>query len=172
MTTIILKYSFYAIVGVILFLIVGHFYKLEKESIKGDFVAEQTKVVADEKAKDEVATDKLETKYETITKVEIKYVDRIVTKKVIEYRDRVTDRCLLDPEWVRVYNLSTDSASQESASGEPDGAGGTIAKAVDDAKALEVATTNNRICVAEIKKLTALQEWAKLPLSGVSQDGK
>lgn len=114
MPSINLKYSFYSIVGVILFLIVGHFYKLEKESIKGDFVSEQTKVVADEKAKDEVATDKLEKKYETITKVEIKYVDRIVTKKVIEYRDRVTDRCMLNPEWVRIYNLSTEQAGAES----------------------------------------------------------
>lgn len=158
------KYIFYGFIFIIAALIIGHFYKLEKESIKGDFVAEQAKIVADEKAKDEVATDKLETKYETITKMEIKYVDRIVTKKVIEYRDRVPDRCMLNPEWVRVYNLSTDSASQESASIEPNGTSGTIAKAVDDAMALEVATTNNRICVAEIEKLTALQEWAKLPL--------
>ncbi len=172
MLTINPKYIFYSFALLIVVLVVWHFYDLEKNKIKGDFVAEQTKVVADEKAKDEVATDKLETKYETITKVEIKYVDRIVTKKVIEYRDRVTDRCMLNPEWVRIYNLSTDSTSQESATSEPNGASGATAKAVDDAKALEVATTNNRICVAEIEKLTALQEWAKLPLSGVSQDGK
>lgn len=108
------KYIFYGIVGLILFLIVGHFYNLEKESIKGDFVAEQTKVAADEKAKDEVATDKLETKYETITKVEIQYVDRVVTKEVIRYRDRVVNRCVLDPEWVRIHNLSTEQTGAES----------------------------------------------------------
>lgn len=113
MPIISFKYSFYAIVGVILFLIVGHFYKLEKESIKNDFVAEQTKVVADEKAKDEKATDQLATKYETITKVDIQYVDRIVTKEVIRYRDRVVNRCLLDPEWVHIYNLSTEQAGTE-----------------------------------------------------------
>jgi len=65
---------------------------------------------------------------------------------------------------VRIYNLSTEQAITESAATEPNGASGTPAKAVDDAQALEVTTTNNRICVSEIKKLTALQEWAKLPL--------
>lgn len=128
MTTINLKYSFYAILGVILFLIIGHFYKLEKESIKGDFVAEQTKVVADEKTKDEKATDQLETKYETITKVEIQYVDREVTKEVIRYRDRVVNRCVLDPEWVRLHNLSTEQAGAENSPSIFDGGSTAIGK--------------------------------------------
>lgn len=109
-----IKYIFYGFILFIAALVFGHFYNLEKESIKGNFVAEQTKIAADEKAKDEKATNKVETKYETITKTEIQYVDRIITKKVIEYRDRVVNRCVLDPEWVRTYNLSTDQAGAES----------------------------------------------------------
>lgn len=128
MPTINFKYSFYAIAGVILFLIVGHFYKLEKDSIKKDFVAEQTKVVADEKAKDEKATDQLETKYETETKVRIEYVDRIVTKEVIRYRDRVVNRCVLDPEWVRLHNLSTEQAGTENSPSIFDGGATAIGK--------------------------------------------
>lgn len=113
MFTIKPKYIFYSFALLIVVLVVWHFYDLEKNKIKSDFVAEQTKVVAAEKKKDEIATDKLETKYETITKVEIQYVDRVVTKRVIEYRDRVVNRCVLDPEWVRVYNLSAEQAGSE-----------------------------------------------------------
>jgi len=61
MPTINLKYIFYGFVLLITVLVVWHFYDLEKNKIKSDFVVEQTKVVADEKAKDEAATDKLET---------------------------------------------------------------------------------------------------------------
>ena len=110
------KYIFYSLVLLVTVLIVWHFYDLEKNKIKSDFVAEQNKVVAVEKKKDEIATDKLETKYETITKVEIQYVDRIVTKEVIKYRDRVVNRCLLHPEWVHTYNLSTEQAGSENSS--------------------------------------------------------
>lgn len=37
-------------------------------------------------------------------------------------------------------------------------------KPVDDAIALEIATSNNRMCAAETEKLKALQEWVKIPL--------
>lgn len=37
-------------------------------------------------------------------------------------------------------------------------------RSIDDAIALEVATRNNRQCVAENAKLEALQDWVKLPL--------
>ena len=110
------KYIFYSFALLIAVLVVWHFYDLEKTKITSDFVAEQTKVVAEEKAKDEVATDKLEAKYETITKVEIQYVDRIVTKEVIKYRERVVNRCIFDPEWVRIHNLSTEQAGSENSS--------------------------------------------------------
>jgi len=169
MPTINPKYIFYSFALLIAVLVVWHFYDLEKNKIKSDFVTEQTKVVADEKAKDETAVNQLETKYETITRVEIQYVDRIVTKEVIKYRDRVVNRCDLDAEWVRIYNLSTEQAGAESAASEPNGASGTTPKAVDDAVALDVVTNNNRICIAEIAKLTALQEWAKLPIQEVKQ---
>ena len=111
-----LKYIFYGFVLLISVLVVWHFYDLEKNKITSDFVAEQTNIVADEKKKDEIATDKLETKYETITKVEIQYVDRIVTKEVIKYRERVVNRCIFDPEWVRIHNLSTEQAGSENSS--------------------------------------------------------
>ncbi len=78
-----------------------------------DDVIQKYEAALEAKKKDESATNKLETKYETITKVEIQYVDRIVTKEVIKYKDRVVNRCLLDPEWVRIYNLSTDQAGAE-----------------------------------------------------------
>jgi len=73
----------------------------------------RNKVADDEKKADETATNKAQIKYETVTKTEIQYVDRIVVKKVIEYRDRVPDRCQFDPEWVRIYNLSADQAGAE-----------------------------------------------------------
>ena len=61
--------------------------------------------------------------------------------------------------------------STKSAASKPDGEAGAAPKAVDDAQALEVATSNNRICVAEMAKLEALQEWANAPFVS-SQDGK
>jgi hypothetical protein len=159
-----LKLWLYVILVVLLIATALHFYNIEKNSISDKFGAAQTKVVADTKKADEVAVNKIETKYETITKVEIKYVDRVVTKKVIEYRDRVTNRCLLHPEWVRTYNLSAEQVRAENSASEPNEPTATTAKAVDDAVALEVVTNNNRTCVAEIAKLEALQEWAKSPL--------
>lgn len=160
---------FNAVALVLIGLTAVHFYNLEKANLLKSFETKQLALSAAEKKKDEVATDALETKYETITKVEIQYVDRIVTKEVIKYRDAVPVRCVLDSEWVRIYNLSAEQAGTENPTSEPNGASGTTSKAVDDAHALEVVTTNNRICVAEIEKLTALQEWAKLPFQKVKQ---
>lgn len=128
MPTINLKYIFYTFVALISFLVGYHFYDLEKNKIKSDFVAGQTKVVAVEKKKDEIATDKLETKYETITKVEIQYVDRIVTKEVIKYRERVVNRCIFDPEFVRIHNLSTEQAGRQNSPSLPFGAATAIGK--------------------------------------------
>jgi len=164
MPTINLKYVFYGFVLLITVLVVWHFYDLEKNKIKSDFVAGQTKVVAEAKKADEVATNKIETKYETITKVEIKYVDRIVVKKVIEYRDRVPDRCMLHPEWVRTYNLSTEQVRTENPASESNDQAEAAGKAVDDAVALDVVTTNNRSCVETRAQLEAFQEWALIPL--------
>ena len=159
-----LKLWLYGGLAVLLITTVLHFYNIEKNSISDKFGVAQTKVVADEKKADAVATNKIETKYETITKVEIKYVDRIITKKVIEYRDRVPDRCLLHPEWVHTYNLSTEQVRAENTASELDGETEATGKAVDDAVALDVVTTNNRSCVDTMAQLEALQEWALIPL--------
>lgn len=159
-----LKFTAIAILGVLLLITVTHFYNIEKNSISDKFAAAQTKAAADEKKADESSTNKVQIKYETVTKKEIEYVDRIVVKKVIEYRDRVPDRCMLHPEWVRTYNLSTEQVRAESAASEPNGQAETDGKAVDDAVALDVVTTNNRACVAVAAQLEAFQEWAIIPL--------
>lgn len=159
-----LKLWLYGGLATLLIATVLHFYNIEKNSISDKFGAAQTKLAAESKKADEVAVNKIQTKYETITKVDIQYVDRIVIKKVIEYRDRVPDRCMLHPEWVRTYNLSTEQVRAESAASELDGETEAAGKAVDDAVALDVATTNNRACVAIAAQLEALQEWAKSPL--------
>lgn len=98
-------------------------------------------------------------KYQT-TKKEVEYVDRIVTKEVIRYRDAVPNRCLLSGMWVNTYNLST-TYQTDTPTG-TDGATGAYADhPVDDAIALEVATFNNRQCVREKERLSALQQWAQ-----------
>jgi len=159
-----MKIYIYSAFAVIAGLVIYHFYGLATKNQSLEFAAAQTKIVVDEKKADEVATNKIETKYQTITKVDIQYVDRIVIKKVIEYRDRVPGRCMLHPEWVRTYNLSTEQVRAESSASEPNGSSATLTKAVDDAVALEVSTSNNRSCVAIAAQLEALQEWAQSPL--------
>lgn len=114
MPTISLRFYIYAalFVGAIAFFMrYDYLSELVKQQ---DDVIQKYESAFEAKKKDEAATNKLETKYETITKVEIQYVDRIVTKEVIKYKDRVVNRCHLDPEWVRVYNLSTEQAGASS----------------------------------------------------------
>jgi hypothetical protein len=164
MLTLNLKLWLYGGLAALLIGTVLHFYNIEKNSISDKFGAAQTKVAAEAKKADEVAVNKIETKYQTITKVDIQYVDRIVIKKVIEYRDRVHGRCLLHPEWVRTYNLSTEQVRAESAASEPNDQAEAAGKTVDDAVALDVVTTNNRSCVETRAQLEAFQEWALIPL--------
>jgi hypothetical protein len=125
------KYIFYIFAFGIASAVFYHFYDLESFSKSNKVVVDAQKVVADEKKKDEVATNKLETKYETITKTEIQYVDREVTKQVIVYKDRVVNRCRLDPEWVRIYNLSTDQAGAEGSPSILNGSASAIGKIAD-----------------------------------------
>jgi len=154
----------YAALAIIAGLIISHFYNLETENQSLEFAAAQTKVATDEKKADETATNQAQIKYETVIKKEIEYVDRIVVKKVIEYRDRVPDRCMLHPEWVRTYNLSTEQVRTENPTSEPNDQAEAAGKAVDDAVALDVVTTNNRSCVETRAQLEAFQEWALIPL--------
>lgn len=92
-------------------------------------------------------------------KTEIQYVDKIVTKELIRYRDVVTTRFVIPDEFVRAYNTSTESVHTEGAPAGIDGAGTAIRKIVNDSDLLQVVTANNRICVNQAAQLTALQLW-------------
>lgn len=125
------KYIFYIFALGIVSAVFYHFYNLETSSKANKVVIDAQKVVADEKKKDEVATNKLETKYETITKTEIQYVDREVTKQVIVYKDRVVNRCHLNDDWVRIHNLSTVQAGAENSPSILNGSATAIGKIAD-----------------------------------------
>jgi len=96
-------------------------------------------------------------------KSEIQYVDKIVTKEVIKYRDVVTTRFVIPDEFVRAYNTSTESVHIENAAPGTDGSAASLRKIVNDADLLQVVTANNRICVKQAAQLTALQLWASPP---------
>ena len=49
----------------------------------------------------------------------IKYVDRIVTKKIIEYRDAEPVRCQLPASWVSIYNESLARIDLQDPSAKP-----------------------------------------------------
>jgi len=109
--------------------------------------------------KNAAADHKLLEGYQSV-KTEIQYVDKIVTKEVIRYRERVVNRCELSPDWVRIHDQSAAGVhSADAATGANDATGPTP-KAIDDAIALEVVTSNNRTCIADQEKLKALQAWA------------
>ena len=104
-------------------------------------------------------TRKLLEGYENV-KTQIEYVDRIVTKDVIRYRERIVNRCELSPDWVRIHDQATASVYTESATTSTNGAADGAGNAIDDAEALAVVTNNYRICIADQEKLRALQAWA------------
>jgi len=113
--------------------------------------------------RDRKFTEELLAEYEN-RKEEIRYVDRIVTKTVVEYRDRVVDRIVLPAEWVCAYNLSTMRVPEADTTCQFDGAtarlGDLVVAPVDDAKVLDVVTYNNRLCVSQADQLRTLQRWA------------
>lgn len=113
----------------------------------------------DEQAAEQAHTNSiLEVYHESEAKIQ--YVDRVVTKQVIEYRDRNHVRIQLPDDFVRAYNDSTSELYSESPSIGANDSTGTLAKIVNDADALEVATSNNRACVRNALRLRALQSWA------------
>lgn len=93
-------------------------------------------------------------------KTEIQYVDKIVTREVIRYRDVVTTRFVIPAEFVRAYNTSTESLYIENPTHGTNDSAPAIRKIVNDADLLQVVTANNRICVKQAAQLTALQVWA------------
>lgn len=90
----------------------------------------------------------------------IVYVDKIVTKEVVKYRDRVVNRCGLNAEWVRIHNQAAAGLPEDPGSGETDGAATEPGqRGVDDADVLEVTTSNYnkyRICKARLETLQDL----------------
>lgn len=124
----------------------------KKEKALAESVSKQ---LADAKTEKE-RVDILLTNYQT-TKQEIKYVDRVVTKTVIEYRDIAVDRCPIDGLWVYTYNLST--LPKADSSPRVDDPTIRLRENYDPATVLEVATHNNRQCIYEKERLRALQGW-------------
>jgi len=94
------------------------------------------------------------------TKEKIIYVDKIVTKEIIRYRDRVVNRCQLDNDWVRIHNQAATRVPQDS------GAGGAYEASteskpsgIDDAEALQVVTENYSLyyqCKAKVEAFQSL----------------
>lgn len=109
---------------------------------------------------DQQRTHKISEAYNEV-KTQIEYRDREVIKKVNVYRDRVVERFVVNDEWVRAYNESTEPMHSENPPAGTDGAPTELRKAVSDADLLDVATSNNRICVKQAEQLKALQDWAK-----------
>lgn len=49
---------------------------------------------------------------------EIRYVDRVVQKEIVKYRDRAVNRCQLSDDWVCVYNTSAQGLPAGCGSGQ------------------------------------------------------
>jgi len=94
------------------------------------------------------------------TKEKIIYVDKIVTKEIIRYRDRVVNRCQLDSDWVRIHNQAATRVPQDSgASGTNEAGAEPKPGGVDDAEALQVVTENYSLyyqCKAKVEALQSL----------------
>jgi hypothetical protein len=85
-------------------------------------------------------------------KVKIVYVDKIITKQVVEYRERNPDACRLDSKWVRIHNDAATGVPQT------EDKQGTLGKDAGAADALEVVTDNYSLYRQCRARLHALQE--------------
>lgn len=94
------------------------------------------------------------------TKEKIIYVDKIVTKEIIRYRDRVVNRCQLDSDWVRIHNQAATRVPKDSgARGANEAGAEPKPSGVDDAEALQVVTENYSLyyqCKAKVEALQSL----------------
>lgn len=90
----------------------------------------------------------------------IVYVDKIVTKEVVKYRERVVNRCELNAEWVRIHNQAAAGLPEDPGAGQTDGSATEPGqRGVDDADALDVTTSNYNkyhICKARLETLQDL----------------
>lgn len=84
---------------------------------------------------------------------------RAITKRVIEYVQAPhAGRCALPADWVR---LDTASAAGVPPDAVPVPGAAGAASGFTDADALAVIVERNRVCRAEINKLTALQKYVR-----------
>lgn len=85
-------------------------------------------------------------------KVKIVYVDKIITKSVVQYRERNPGACRLDADWVRLHN---DAATGVPETEDKQGTPGKDASAGD---ALETVADNYSLYRQCRAKLHALQD--------------
>lgn len=112
------------------------------------------------------AAEKEDTRVNVITDAHVQtvekivYVDKIVTKEVVKYRERVVNRCELNSEWVRIHDQAAAGLPEDPGAGQANGtATGSGQSGVDDADALDVTTSNYHkyhICKARLETLQDL----------------
>lgn len=112
------------------------------------------------------AAEKEDTRVAAITDAHVQtvekivYVDKIVTKEVVKYRERIVNRCELNSEWVRIHNQAAAGVSEDPGAVSIDGTSAGVGQSgVDDADALEVTTSNYHkyhICKANLETLQDL----------------
>lgn len=49
---------------------------------------------------------------------EVRYVETVVNKEIVKYRDRVVNRCQLSDDWVCIYNNSAKGLPADCSSGQ------------------------------------------------------
>lgn len=93
-------------------------------------------------------------------KVEKEYIDRVVTRERIVYRNNdiivevVPETFELSRGWVHSYNQTVQGKPVD-----PEAAGDPTSSGVTDAAGLQTIAQNNAICLANTDKLIALQNW-------------
>lgn len=95
-------------------------------------------------------------------KVEKEYIDRVVTRERIVYRNNevivevVPETFELSKGWVHSYNQTVQGKDVD-----PQAASDPTSSGVSDAAGLQTIAQNNAMCQANTDKLIALQNWIK-----------
>lgn len=99
---------------------------------------------------------------EVSEKIVTEYVDRVVTRERIVYKNNevivevVPDTFKLSKGWVYAYNQTVLGQPID-----PDLALDDTESSVSDREGLSLIATNNAICLANTDKLTSLQSWVR-----------
>jgi hypothetical protein len=112
-------------------------------------------------------SSKLKTAEDKIGKEVVKYVDKEVIKYV---QSSDSGRCYVSNDWVRIDTISARGANSLQDSKSTGGVNGTSTKRVastgisvyNDVDLLQLTTSRNAICHAEMRKLKALQDYVKI----------